>query len=117
MTFQEKKEKIVRITQALSSSSQFSELVKFEPEIPQVNMVHCYLRLGLEECNQIRDQVQDKLGVSIFQRIQSLNENDPAYPKGFRWKFEVYVGEANGSVPDDVWIEAWTTFCRLHFSS
>ncbi len=113
LTFLEKKEKLVRVAKVFSSEeSIISQVVTFEPPVPQVNMVHLYLRPSLEDCNRIRDQVQEQLGVSIFHRIRAIEEDDPAFEEGFRSKFELSIGQANGSVPDNVWIQAWTEFCK-----
>jgi threonine aldolase len=113
LTFLEKKEKLVRVAKVFSSEeSIISQVVTLEPPVPQVNMVHLYLRPSLEDCNRIRDQVQEQLGVSIFHRIRAIEEDDPAFEEGFRSKFELSIGQANGSVPDNVWIQAWTEFCK-----
>jgi threonine aldolase len=114
MSFEEKKEKLVRIAKSLSSDENFSQVVTLEPPVPQVNMVHFYLRPDLEECNLIRDGIQERFGVSVFHRIRSIDEDDDpsAFAEGFRCKLEMYMGEANGSVPDDIWIQAWTEFCK-----
>jgi threonine aldolase len=110
LSFQEKKDKLVRIAQELSSHAECSQVLRFEPPVPQVNIVHCYLRPFMEDCNRIRDDIQDRLGISIFHRLRPIETNHPDFAKGFRCKFELSMGQANGSVPDDVWIQAWTEF-------
>lgn len=40
LSFQEKKEKLVRICEHLSADENFAKVVKFEPQVPKVSMVH-----------------------------------------------------------------------------
>eukprot|EP00980_Cylindrotheca_fusiformis_P005242 scaffold1120_cov127-Cylindrotheca_fusiformis.AAC.4 len=112
LSFREKGAKLARITRILSSKG-FDEVGKFEPSVPLVNMVHCYLRPSLDTCNTIRDTIQDECGISIFHRISSLNENDAGYEEGYRCRLEIYVGQANGLVEDELWIRSWMQFCDL----
>ena len=110
--FNEKLEKLIRISQELSAIEDFTKVAKFEPTIPQVNMVHCYLRPSLTECITVRDLIQDELGISVFHRITPLDEQDRAYKEGFRCKIEIYMGEANGAIDDSIWLRAWLEFSR-----
>lgn len=105
-------EKLSRITQELSSSDTFSQVASFEPKVAVVNMVHCYLRPSLTDCMEIRDQVKDHLGVEIFHRVAPLDDKSRAYKEGFRCRLEIYMGEANGSIDDEIWVQAWLEFCK-----
>jgi hypothetical protein len=111
LSFDEKREKLARITKELYSKG-FDKVGRFEPTVPEVNMVHCYLRPSLETCNKLRDAIQEEQGVSIFHRISALNENDPGYQEGLRCKIEIYMGQANGLVEDEVWVRSWIEFCN-----
>ncbi|KAL3945543.1 MAG: hypothetical protein SGBAC_000367 [Bacillariaceae sp.] len=112
MSFEEKHLKLVRITDNIRKRG-FKKVGCFEPEVPEVNMVHCFLRLPLQECSDIRDQIENESDVSIFHRISQLKEGDRGWDEGYRCKLELYMGQANGSVEDEVWVNAWSNFIRL----
>jgi threonine aldolase len=126
MSFQDKKDKLVHIVKELSSSSkniinntnnQKQSILLFEPSIPEVNMVHCYLQPSKEMCEIIRDEIINEYnGISIFHRLRSIEEEEDgsvdyvAFQKGYRCKFELSIGEANGNIPNKIWIQAWSAF-------
>ena len=117
MTFQDKKDKLVHIVKELSSSSNSQKsILLFEPSIPEVNMVHCYLRPSKETCELIRDEIINEYnGISIFHRSRPIEEEEDgvdyvAFQKGYRCKFELSIGEANGNIPTKIWIQAWSAF-------
>lgn len=109
LSFDEKAAKLARIIKQIQAKG-FNKVGSFEPSVPMVNMVHCYLRPSLETCNRIRDSILDESGVSIFHRISALDKNDPSYQEGFRCKLEIYIGQANGSVEDELWVRSWIAF-------
>ena len=113
LSFEEKRDKLVRIAKALMEQEQVRQVLTLEPSIPQVNMMHVYLRPELEVCNHIRYQVQQSLGISPFHRIRAIDKDELAYAEGYRCKLEVSVGQANGSVPDQTWLQAWTEFAMM----
>jgi threonine aldolase len=114
MSFSDKKNKLLRISEAMSRSKPIASVLMLEPTIPQVNMVHCYLRMAVEDAERNRDKIEDELGVSIFQRLRPIAESEvAAYTKGFKCRFELSIGEANGSISDDLWIGAWERFAEL----
>lgn len=51
-------------------------------------------------------------GCVDFPSSSRINSSDPAFAQGYRGKFELSIGESNGSIPDHVWIEAWQQFAR-----
>ena len=110
MSFADKKNKLVKLSQAFGSNEVLSQFLTLEPSTPLVNMVHFYLRLTVQESETIRDKVQSETGVVLFHRIRGIGESDPAFDKGYRSKFELAIGEANGSIPDEIWINAWEKF-------
>jgi hypothetical protein len=110
MSFKEKKDKLVIISQGLSSHAKCLQVLCYEPPIPQVNMVQCSLRPSVEDCNQICNDIQDWLGFLILHRLRPIKANDPDFAKGFWCKSELSMGQANVSVLDNVWIQAWTEF-------
>lgn len=114
MSFAEKKSKLVRISERLSRSAATSEILTLEPKIPEVNMVHMYLRLTTEEAERVRNQVAEELGISVFHRLRPVDDTEiEARTQGFRSRFELSIGEENGSISDDLWIVAWERFAEL----
>jgi threonine aldolase len=113
LSFIEKTKKLVKITREVSYTPGFQQIGRFEPETPKVNMVHCYLRPSLKSCLKIRDDIQGKMGVSLFHRINPIDKDDYAYSEGFRCKLEIYLGQANGSIENEVWVNAWSEFCAI----
>jgi threonine aldolase len=112
MSFQEKKDKLMRLADAFASDEYIQQALTLEPSTPQVNMVHCYLRPPVDTCKQVCKDIQDRTDVCLFQRIRPLDKNDPGFDRGYCCKLEISIGEANGRVPDDVWVDAWSEFCR-----
>jgi threonine aldolase len=110
MSFADKKHKLVKLARAFCSNEVLSQFVTLEPSTPEVNMVHFYLRLTVPKAETIRDKVQSEMGVVLFHRIRAIDQSDPAFDNGYRSKFELAIGEANGSIPNDVWINAWEKF-------
>lgn len=110
MSFQQKKDKLLRLAEAFSSKEALSQVLTLEPTEPHIPMVHCYLRTAFSLSETIRDTIEKKMGVSIFHRLRPIEDSDPAFQKGYRCKFELSIGEANGSIPDDIWIKAWDRF-------
>ncbi|KAG7372299.1 threonine aldolase [Nitzschia inconspicua] len=117
LSFSEKREKLVRIVQRLTSTPEgratdFAKIACFEPNIPQVSMVHLYLRPTVDECQGYRDAVQAHGGVCLFHRIRPVDENSIGFQQGYRSMVEISIGQANGGIPDDVWVEAWSEFAH-----
>ena len=136
LTFGEKKNKLTRIVTAItesaelaaadasSSSSSRSPVITFDPPIPEVNMIHMYFRASLDDCNRIRDDIQNKFGIRLFERIRSLDPTSSASTTtmlesekrairaGYQCKLELTIGQSNGCIPDDIFIKGWTEFCN-----
>jgi threonine aldolase len=112
LSFLDKKLKLARIVQTLSMDRACTKVITLDPPVPEVNMVHCYLRPPFEDCQRVRDNIQELLGVSIFHRLRALASDEPAFKSGYRAKLELSLGEANGSISDDVFVLGWTEFCK-----
>lgn len=122
MSFSEKRDKLVRIVEALThmddgESTAFSKIACFEPKSPEVSMVHLYLRPTCEECMRIRDRVQEEHGISVFHRLRTLEEGCTAFQEGYRSMMEISAGQANGEIPDDRWVAAWNDFAQQALES
>lgn len=107
MTFADKYDKLRRLVAQISKDDT-RKVVSFDPEIPQVNMVHGYFRHSVDEVLEARDKVEQETGYRVLNRVGSItDEEDPAYKSGYRSKFEWTMGASNGSVADDEFLKAW----------
>jgi len=110
--------KMQRVTQRMTTEiPSFSDLVTFDPPIPETNMLHVYFKESAEACEAARDEVYDSLGYKIFSRIrESIPVSDPRNKDGgYQAYLEWTMGEANGSIDDDIFVEAWKQFIECLF--
>eukprot|EP00978_Attheya_sp_CCMP212_P047974 scaffold455933_cov59-Attheya_sp.AAC.3 len=110
MTFTEKKEKLQRIIQRLSSDPLISAYVTFDPKIPETNMVHGYMTTSIEECKTAIQEVEKVTGIRILSRIRPVEENERAKQLGYQTKFEWTMGSANGAIGDNQFLNGWRAF-------
>jgi threonine aldolase len=110
MSFTDKLNKLLRITERIEAKTVFSKIGTFNPLVPETNMVHVYLKKPLDSCKVARDAVYQKLGLKVFSRIKEIPSCDPQYSAGYRAYFEWTMGEANGSVDDESFVQAWKQF-------
>lgn len=106
-SFVDKRDKLRRIVAQLSNDSKISKEIQFDPSVPQVNMVHCYLYHSAEECKAASEVVEAKLGIRVLSRIRDVEAMEPAHGAGFRTKFEWTLGEANGAIPEEIFVNGW----------
>jgi Beta-eliminating lyase len=115
LSFVEKKDKMVDVVAALSSDPTISKVVKFDPEVPHVNMVHGYLRWDPAICQQALDAVESRLGIRVLIRVRPVDSaplKRAAYALGYRSHFEWTMGEGNGKIPTHQVVEGWTEFAK-----
>ena len=61
LSFREKKEKMVRIIELLTANDCVRKIVRFDPPVPETNMVHGYILVdSLEACQQAIDDAASK---------------------------------------------------------
>ena len=107
LSFQQKKNKLVKLVSLLMTDKSIQRVVCFDPATPQTNMIHGYLRITGDECTQVCDLVEKECGIRVLSRLRDLPEEDSAYQAGFRSKFEWAMGEANGQIPDETYVQGW----------
>ena len=118
LSFQNKKDKLVHIVKELSKDPEISNIVTFDPAMPETNMVHGYLRYSVEECNAALDQVESKLGIRVLVRVRPVEvTTDPAYKYGYRSRFEWAIGESNGKIPNKTFLLGWRAFAKIILQS
>ncbi len=109
--FQRRLEKLQCLTKRLESEiTHFTDFVKFDPPTPETNMIHVYFSASVAECEKARDLVLKEHGVSIFTRLREIPSSDSLSQKGFGARFEWTIGDANGSIDNEVFISSWDLF-------
>jgi threonine aldolase len=111
LTFEQKFEKLQEVTKKIESETDFSRIGSFDPARPQTNMIHVYIKKPYANCIEARDKVAKSTGFNMFTRLKEIPESDAAFKAGFRAKFEWTIGEANGSINDEVFVQVWKEFC------
>ena len=113
LSFAEKKDKLVAIVQALSMDPSVASIVTFDPPVPEVNMVHGYLRCTPEQCQKALDAVQDRTGLQVLVRVRPVIPiREPAHSLGYQSYFEWTMGEYNGNIPNERFLEGWTALAQ-----
>jgi threonine aldolase len=103
LSFVEKYAKLSRLVAAISEE----KVVSFDPEIPDVNMVHGYFRHSVDDVLAARDKVEELTGYRVLNRVGTIPKEEPAYKNGYRSKFEWTMGAANGAVADQEFVKVW----------
>ena len=107
-----------RVVSLLSCPTELaSRVVTFDPDIPQTNMVHGYMKYTIEECLDARDTVEESEQIRVFTRVRSVEDDDAAYPLGYRSKFEYAIGDYNGAIDDGVYLRGWNKFASVLLES
>ena len=83
ITFRDKQQKLARIVELLSRHDRIRECVSFDPDVPQVNMIHGYLCHSKQECMNAIETVEKQSGIRVLSRLRDVQESDPAYKEGY----------------------------------
>ena len=105
MTFLEKKEKLKRIVAALSADDDICRIVIFDPPVPEVNMIHGYLKMDASEFHILKERIENDLGICVLSRVHAIGNN--------QCMFEWTMGEANGNIDDKVFVRSWKALAML----
>ncbi len=117
MTFEDKKDKIIRIVASLSDDTEINQIVAFDPQIPSVNMVHGYFKHSLDECNLAIKRVKEETGITVLSRMVEVPSDNPANRLGYKVKFELTMGCMNGGIEDEVFLLGWKQFASILLAS
>uniref|UniRef100_A0A7S2LGJ1 Aromatic amino acid beta-eliminating lyase/threonine aldolase domain-containing protein n=1 Tax=Leptocylindrus danicus TaxID=163516 RepID=A0A7S2LGJ1_9STRA len=107
MTFEDKFVKMRNIMSLLASDEIIAESIVFDPPVPQTSMIHFYFLASLDQCKTARDAVELELGVKVFSRIREVESSG-----SIGCKTEWAIGDSNGAIPDEIFLEAWSAFAR-----
>jgi hypothetical protein len=125
LSFSAKRDKLCRVLKLLqdAKSTNVSDFVRFDPPIPEVNMVHGYVRGTVEECTDALDRAAKSVGIRALHRFRAVGQSSDLgnadhiyYAKGYRTKFEWTMGEANAQIPDEDFVLGWQHFVQ-HYNS
>ena len=113
--FGHRRDKLVRVLKLLSTDARISSIVEFDPKIPEVNMVHGYLRMPYDECMKALDKVEDITGIRVLSRVRSCKEDDDTEGANnqFGCRFEWTMGEANSLIDDKLFLLGWKTLAQV----
>jgi len=108
LSFGEKKDKMISIIRALSADRDISQIVSFDPALPETNMVHGYIRWHRpDEVHRALNAVELRTGILVLRRVNPVKPGTAAHSWGFLSKFEWTIGEENGTIPVQVFLEGW----------
>ncbi|GAX27655.1 hypothetical protein FisN_13Hh253 [Fistulifera solaris] len=110
LSFLQKKEKLCNVVQLLKEHPIVSQVVRFEPEIPQVNMVHGYLLDSVDDCQTALDHAAANVGMRPLHRIRNASVNPFPVDTKYQSMFEWSMGEANAKIEDEDFVRAWEAF-------
>lgn len=112
LSFPQKKEKLRRVIKLLREHPIVSQVVRFDPEDPQVNMVHGYLFDPVEDCQVALERAASDVGMKALHRIRSVHVNPFKVGNQYKAMFEWNMGEANAQVEDEDFVLAWESFAK-----
>ena len=104
--FEERRKKLARILQLLNEDAAITSIVKFDPAIPETNMVRGYMRMHYDECMAALEAVEKNTGIRVLSRVRSSPSSQ------FGCYFELTMGESNASIDDDVFVFGWNQFAQ-----
>lgn len=88
-------------------------LLRFDPPVPVVSLVHVHLACDVETATRARDAAAAETGVVCFSRIRPVEVGPHASATatggggGVRCYFEFNMGPLNGSLPEHTWTTGW----------
>ena len=113
LSFAEKKQKLMSMVQELLSHQSIAKCLAFDPELPEINMIHGYVKgYSLEECNHAAARVKEATNIEIVRRFKPVDPafNPSAVANGYSVMFEWSIGQANGAIDKKMAVESWSLF-------
>jgi len=97
--------RVVAALAAENSSRGGGRLLRFDPPVPDVNMVHVYLQTDrLDVLLAAREAAADKTGVACF-AAGALKRGK--YGAANQYYFELTMGAANEGIEVEMWVAGW----------
>mmetsp|Transcript_8458 Transcript_8458/g.18268 ORF Transcript_8458/g.18268 Transcript_8458/m.18268 type:complete len:529 (-) Transcript_8458:221-1807(-) len=122
--FENRRKKLARVLELLCADSKITSIVKFDPVVPETNIVHGYLEMPYEDCIAIVEKVEKKTGIRVLSRVRTCGSG--AFDKIWSSsdsggdtsnqefsRFEWTMGELNSLIEDDLFVLGWKQFAEL----
>ena len=104
--FEQRHAKLAKVLGSLHAESTISSVVRFDPPVPQTNMVHGYLEFPYDVCVNALDAAERQTGIRVLSRLRTSE---------IGCKFEWVMGENNSDIDDEIFVSGWDAFARaLH---
>jgi len=87
-------------------ASQTSPLVRFDPPIPLVSLIHVYLYCDIKSALAARDECAAICNINTIPR----NLKEGRFGAVGQIYFEMNMGPANFLITDEDWIKGWSTY-------
>jgi threonine aldolase len=117
VNFAAQRDKLQSLVETLQASLSIGQLVTFDPPVPQVNMVHGYLKCTAEEGLHWSHLIQEETGVQVLKRLRPVAEDSAAYREGYRSQMEWTLGPANAQILEDVFYEGWKALAETYLAN
>ncbi|GMH82852.1 hypothetical protein TrST_g8973 [Triparma strigata] len=105
-TFIDKANKMKSVYAALKADQEVSEVLQFRTETVEICFCHGIINGTREECEEAERKVFEKTGVHVFSRLRGEWEG------GRKMYFEWNMGNVNGRIGDEVYLENWQLLAR-----
>ena len=109
--FEARQKKLARVLKLLHEDTQISSIVQFDPVVPEVNIVHGYLRMTHDECLIALGKVEHNFGTKVLNRVRKCSVED-ADDQKFGCRFEWTMGESNSLIEDEYFVQGWKAFAQ-----
>ncbi|GMH70288.1 hypothetical protein TrLO_g1628 [Triparma laevis f. longispina] len=103
--FVEKAEKMKRVVGLLKGDEEISSVLSFRTETVEICFCQGIIQGTRSECEKAEKAVFEETGVHVFSRLRGEFGEEKMY---FEWN----MGEVNGRIEDQVFLENWKLFAR-----
>ncbi len=111
-TFSEKRKKLECVVKRLSDDDEIRDAVTFEPQVPETNMVHGFVRASFEDCQKAVDDIYNQSGVKVLSRYRAISEGEKE-GTCYGCRFEWTMGDANAAIDDDIFLQRWKELAQM----
>lgn len=106
-TFVRKADKMKEVAGALVADEEVSKVLRFRCEV-QMCFTQVILECSKERAEAARDKVREESGVTVFSRIRFAEWEGSSDKCCFEWN----MGDLNGGIEVDVFVQAWRAFAK-----
>eukprot|EP00584_Thalassiosira_punctigera_P024484 CAMPEP_0172576516 /NCGR_PEP_ID=MMETSP1067-20121228/137767_1 /TAXON_ID=265564 ORGANISM="Thalassiosira punctigera, Strain Tpunct2005C2" /NCGR_SAMPLE_ID=MMETSP1067 /ASSEMBLY_ACC=CAM_ASM_000444 /LENGTH=392 /DNA_ID=CAMNT_0013369191 /DNA_START=1 /DNA_END=1179 /DNA_ORIENTATION=+ len=118
--FENRRRKLARVLNLLSADAKIMSVVRFDPVVPETNVVHGYLRMSYDECMTASEKVEKSTGIRVLSRVRGIGDGgddsksgDDAEGRNFGCRFEWTMGESNSLIEDNQFVFGWKKFAEV----